>query len=100
MTAARRPSDTDHGYLNYTYGCRCTICRKAKADYVRARRAAGRHTAQVYAAVTGQRHIADTATHGTRYAYEELGCRCQPCTTARTTSDRKYRQTSSQERAA
>lgn len=91
MTARYRPSTTTHDYTNYTYGCRCPICRQAKADYMRARRAEASATARRNSTPIS-RHIADTPTHGTRYAYEERGCRCQPCTAARTDSDRRYRQ--------
>lgn len=38
----------------------------------------------------GWRHIATGVTHGTRYAYEEHGCRCWQCLAARAASDRKY----------
>lgn len=95
-----------HGYGPYTRGCRCVVCRQAKADYMRARRARGRAYAQrLTASSTGRRPNRDAAftpgaeralavgvKHGTRYAYEEHGCRCGPCTTARTSSDRRYRQ--------
>lgn len=97
--------DYNHGYNAYTHGCRCDICRKAKADYMRERRAKaraqaqmhtrsstgkhpGRHTAQAPGAY---RHVASIPNHGTRYGYEEAGCRCVECTAARTASDRKYR---------
>ncbi len=81
----------EHGYNRYTRGCRCPVCRKAKADYMRARRAAARRWAQ---SVTGGRYVADTDSHGTRYAYEELGCRCGSCTAARAAADARYYQAS------
>lgn len=34
-------TDADHGYVTYTRGCRCTVCREAKRLYIRERRAAG-----------------------------------------------------------
>lgn len=94
---------TGHGYGAYTTGCRCEVCRKAKADYMRDRRAAGRTVAQRYTVGSnGQRptrgtarepgavrYIAPVERHGTRYAYEERGCRCFPCTDVRMESDRR-----------
>jgi hypothetical protein len=72
----------DHGYVCYTRGCRCQPCRAAKAAYVRTRRAA----AAALAAEVGHHSyvlVADEITHGTRFAYEERGCRCDPCTTVK-----------------
>ena len=75
---------SDHGYGAYTRGCRCEVCRQAKADYMRARRAAGRSIAVPDTGVCG-------VLHGTRYAYEERGCRCRLCKQARAYSDYLYR---------
>ena len=86
---------TEHGYGPYTNGCRCEICRKAKADYMRARRAAARALAQKNTHTSdglrgspantftpgAERHVVDGVKHGTRYAYDERGCRCRDCTT-------------------
>ncbi len=82
MTATNR-IDT-HGYGGYSRGCRCEVCRTAKAAYMRRRRATARTVARRYTDATG-RHLAYGVTHGTVSAYEEGGCRCQPCTTAITT---------------
>lgn len=97
---------SEHGYSAYANGqCRCGVCRTAKADYMRERRAAARALAQKHtitpsgkrgskgnARVPGaQRHLAYVERHGTRFAYEERGCRCFECTDARTESDRKYK---------
>jgi len=91
---------SDHGYVPYTRGCRCDVCRQAKADYMRARRAAARELARKYTDVRphsdvwaddAKRHYAQVDRHGTRYAYEEAGCRCLDCTEVRTVSDRNYR---------
>lgn len=38
-----------------------------------------------------ERYVAPIDIHGTRFGYEEHGCRCAACTTARTTADRIYR---------
>lgn len=95
-------SADDHGYVRYSRGCRCDTCRQAKADYMRDRRAAARRTAQAHTqSSTGNRgsrftafspgasrHVVNTHKHG-RYAYDELGCRCEVCTTAKTVSYRK-----------
>jgi hypothetical protein len=92
-----------HGYGRYTNGCRCEVCRKAKADYMRQRRAEARALAQRFTstpdgkrpnwdnafAVGASRHLARVARHGTRYAYEEKGCRCRECLDARIASDRR-----------
>lgn len=76
---------SEHGYSAYTHDhCRCEVCRQAKADYVRARRAAGRQVAQ-----PGVR-VDDLKRHGTRFGYEERGCRCDECVGARHASERKY----------
>lgn len=76
-----------HGYGAYTRGCRCDVCRDAKADYMRERRAGARRAAHDH----GPFHTATGITHGTRHGYEEHGCRCLPCTDARVESDRFYR---------
>lgn len=93
-----------HRYSAYTNGCRCEVCRAAKADYMRERRAAARVLAQKHtSAPTGKRprstacapgatrYLASVDRHGTRFAYEEWGCRCFDCTTARVASDARYR---------
>lgn len=88
-----------HGYNRYCDGCRCEVCRGAKADYMRERRALARAVAQqngqgrpgLPARTPGVlRHVAPITNHGTRYGYEEAGCRCFDCTDARSASDRKY----------
>lgn len=92
---------SDHGtyarYSNPTRPCRCDACRKAKADYMRERRARARLMAQKHtsanpagagARTTGSvRYVAPIARHGTRFGYEEHGCRCFACTEARTSDD-------------
>ena len=79
-----------HGYGPYSRGCRCAVCRAAKAAYMRERRAAG--TALLRAAQTRQntlRPVSRTARHGTRAGYEEHGCRCKSCRLVHNASDRK-----------
>lgn len=75
-------SMTAHGYGPYSKGCRCTVCRKAKADYMRARRAEARALAQ-RAAASGRQRYVDGITHG-RVGYAEHGCRCRICVSAAT----------------
>lgn len=70
-----------HGYGGYTRGCRCGVCRAAKAEYVRGRRRRARQVAARFTDGSG-RHLARGITHGTVSGYEEAGCRCQPCTSA------------------
>ena len=99
----------EHGtYARYARspgGCRCEECRKAKADYMRQRRAGARALAAKHTrsstgrhanphttwALGATRHVATDVTHGTRFGYEERGCRCRDCTAARAESDRRYR---------
>ena len=85
---------TDHGtyarYSSSTSPCRCEACRKAKADYMRARRAAARAIARRYSDPTKGRYVAKIDSHGTRFGYEEHGCRCFACVDARAEADRKY----------
>lgn len=61
-----------HGYVGYTRGCRCDTCKAAKAAYIAGKRAAAAASARPGVAVSG-------VTHGTRFAYEERGCRCVWC---------------------
>jgi hypothetical protein len=65
-----------HGYVPYTKGCRCAICRQGKADYMRERRAKARANAQPGGKVAG-------ILHGSRAGYEEHGCRCSLCVETR-----------------
>lgn len=70
-----------HGYSGYSNGCRCQVCRDAKAAYMAGRRAA--------AFTADNAPEQDPAvTHGTRSAYEERGCRCGACIAAERVSSR------------
>lgn len=73
-----------HGYVPYTHGCRCEICRRAKAAYVRNRRGAARVLANKVGngLSTDGRHVVAGITHG-RFGYEERGCRCDVCRSTR-----------------
>jgi hypothetical protein len=65
------PSARAHGYGAYTHGCRCRVCKAAKAAYMRARRTA--------AYIAGPVVVDDpNVAHG-RSTYEERGCRCTWC---------------------
>lgn len=77
-----------HGYVPYTRGCRCDVCREAKADYMRARRKAAREEANRFREQGMRRIVIDNITHG-RYGYEECGCRCGVCLQARADGERK-----------
>jgi hypothetical protein len=68
-----------HGYSGYGYGCRCEVCRAAKAAYMAARRRA---------AYLADHPVPEGIRHATRSAYEEHGCRCEPCTAAERNSTR------------
>lgn len=91
----------EHGYARYSSPrdpCRCDVCRAAKAAYSRKRRQEARALARKYTDVVlgpgwhgpvpwpvgTTRHYVSGVKHGTVFAYEERGCRCRDCTTART----------------
>lgn len=78
--------DKRHGYGPYTSGCRCAVCRKAKAEYMRVRRLIARANAHNADGV----YVAPISRHGTRFGYEEHGCRCDPCHEARLAEDARY----------
>lgn len=58
---------TGHGYNSYTRGCRCDVCKAAKAERLREYR---RSTP-----ADGVR----TFRHGTCSGYSNHGCRCTLC---------------------
>lgn len=59
-----------HGYSGYCAGCRCGACRDAKAGYMAARRRT---------AYLADHAVPEGITHGTPFAYQEHGCRCEAC---------------------
>lgn len=71
----------EHGYGRYSRGCRCEVCRDAKAEYMRQRRLAASEVAAMQAGL-GRLSRVSGITHG-RYGYEERGCRCEVCVAAR-----------------
>lgn len=76
----------DHGYVPYTKGCWCEVCRQAKADYMRARRNRARGRARLVDDPNSYHYVPDIA-HG-RTGYEEHGCRCPECLAARAEQSR------------
>lgn len=68
-----------HGYNRYTRGCRCEVCKQAKAAYMRERRAEARRLTQITPNRYVRRHAGRDVKHGTSFAYYEVGCRCQAC---------------------
>lgn len=73
------PADPRHGLpVGYVkLGCRCTRCRAAVARLQRERRARRRAGLDPIA-LAFQADPSDTR-HGTRAAYDDLGCRCERC---------------------
>lgn len=82
---------TEHGYVSYTRGCPCTICKRGKADYMARRRKEARALAAAVFAATGTYYVADIAKHGTRYGFEEAACRCLECRFARAEAQHRWR---------
>lgn len=69
----------EHGYNAYSHGCRCSVCRAAKADYMREKRRAARRYAGPGVTARG-RYVAPIENHGTTAGYVEHKCRCPECT--------------------
>lgn len=83
---------SDHGYGPYTHGCRCDVCREAKAAYMRAKRAEHRREANGPLIDESGRYVAPISTHGTISGYADYKCRCLECTAAKSrASSRQYR---------
>lgn len=79
---------TEHGYGPYTRGCRCDVCRAAKADYMRRKRAVAAEWRALAEADGWGRHFVPGITHG--YAgYQDWHCRCAVCRAARAAHDAK-----------
>lgn len=73
---------SEHGYGRYTTGCRCDVCREAKATYMRAKRSAWRTKRQTAEADGQGRHFVPGITHGVS-GYQDHGCRCWTCRVAK-----------------
>jgi hypothetical protein len=71
-----------HGYSPYTHGCRCQVCRDAKAAYMRDKRSRGHKVRRFVESRPGAgRNYVDGITHG--YAgYQDYSCRCEVCRAA------------------
>jgi hypothetical protein len=79
-----------HGYNPYAHGCRCEVCRAAKAAYVRAKRAAARERARgpliVKDGPNELRNYVPGIKHGTA-GYKDHLCRCEVCTASQAAED-------------
>lgn len=77
----------EHGYNAYTHGCRCEVCRAAKAAYVRVKRAEARQYSRRH---VGGEYIARGITHGTISGYRDSMCRCPECKAVKRAVDRRH----------
>jgi hypothetical protein len=80
-----------HGYIRYTKGCRCGVCREAKAAYMREKRAdLARARKHINSRPNHGRNFVDGITHG--YAgYQDYSCRCEVCKAAKVAEDDRRR---------
>ncbi len=83
-------TEKTHGYNAYANGCRCEVCRAAKAAYMRTKRAATLALSRRFTDDRG-RYLAQGITHGTAAGYVDYRCRCRPCTTAATAKTARER---------
>jgi hypothetical protein len=68
-------------------GCRCDLCRAAKAAYVRqSRKVAG--MARVRAELAGKTYIRSGIAHGLS-GYQNHACRCRVCVTVKADYDKR-----------
>jgi hypothetical protein len=88
------PVSGDHGYSRYADGCRCDVCRAAKAAYMRARRA----EAKANVLQDGPNYV-PYITHGIG-GYTNHLCRCFTCRTAKREQDRRDNARRTQRRRA
>lgn len=75
-----------HGYGRYTRGCRCDVCRFAKAAYMRAKRVTGKRKRQLAQANGEGYHFVPGITHGIS-GYSDSSCRCPECCSAKREAD-------------
>jgi hypothetical protein len=80
----------EHGFTRYGYGCRCEVCRAAKAAYMRKRRAAARERRVAAEAASGSRYVAPGISHGLS-GYQDHGCRCFVCRLSNADSSAQHR---------
>jgi hypothetical protein len=69
--------DKKHGYVLYTKGCRCDVCREAKRMYSKAQRALRAYRLSK-AKAKGYTYIVSGITHGYS-GYQNFKCRCDVC---------------------
>lgn len=87
MSAKSGPVDTrgwninTHGWVGYSRGCRCKVCRSSRAEDVRNRRAAAA-ARRIAAEAAGRVYVATGITHGTSSGYKNSSCRCPACVQA------------------
>ncbi len=81
---------SEHGtYTSYARrgGCRCDLCRAAKAAYVReSRKRAG--MARVKAELAGKTYVRSGIAHGLS-GYQNHSCRCLVCITFKADYDKR-----------
>ena len=70
-----------HGYSRYSLGCRCAVCKGAKAAYMRTKRQTA--AARRLLAEDPTTFVAKGITHGTYAGYADAACRCALCLTAK-----------------
>lgn len=68
---------SEHGFTRYGRGCRCEVCRAAKADYTRTRREATRQL-RLAAEAEGRTYVVEGISHGLS-GYKNFNCRCFTC---------------------
>lgn len=79
-----------HGYTGYaTNGCRCDVCRKAKAEYMRAKRSEASRRRELVEA-GGGRYLAEVPRHGLA-GYRDAHCRCETCRAAASSAWKRER---------
>lgn len=71
----------EHGYNAYANGCRCDVCRAAKADYMREKRATAR-------ALRAADDAVPYLHHGIS-GYQDSHCRCHVCRAAKSAAVRR-----------
>lgn len=76
-----------HGYVPYTRGCRCPICRGAKAAYMRASRAKASRRRRLVQVDGAGRNYVEGIVHGYG-GYQNHHCRCDECRAAKSAVDR------------
>lgn len=80
-----------HGYAAYSNGCRCEVCRAAKAERTREYRAQARKALRLVNAKGTGRNFVPGITHGYN-GYQNHACRCMVCTHERSRYDRLRKQ--------